>query len=156
MVPIVYIVEIVGSDCPSQAMGEFDTTLGALFVSFALAWGLFGALSMQCSTYFQKFPKDDLWLKSLVTVIWIFDTLQLAFVAQGAYFWLITHYGDPAILGANSPGTIFLAVLVTNILVYTVELFLARRVYILSNRNIPLTGFIVSLSTAYFVLQLGK
>ncbi|KAJ7238327.1 hypothetical protein B0H12DRAFT_1137512 [Mycena haematopus] len=135
-------------------MGEFDTTLGALFVSYVLAWGLFGALSMQCATYFQRFPKDSLWLKYLVAALWIFDTLQLAVIGQGAYFWLITHYGDPAILGADSPRTIFLAVLVTNIIVYTVELFLARRVYILSNRNIFLTGFIVALSTVYFGLQL--
>ncbi|KAF8158765.1 hypothetical protein K438DRAFT_1986183 [Mycena galopus ATCC 62051] len=94
-------------------MGEFDTTLGALCVSYALAWALFGAMSMQCAGYYQKFPKDNLWLKLLVAFLWVFDTLQLVLIGQGAYYWVITHYGDPAILAADSPRTIFLAILVT-------------------------------------------
>ncbi|KAF8152089.1 hypothetical protein K438DRAFT_1987900 [Mycena galopus ATCC 62051] len=94
-------------------MSEFDTTLGALCVSYALAWALFGAMSMQCAGYYQKFPKDNLWLKLLVAFLWVFDTLQLVLIGQGAYYWVITHYGDPAILAADSPRTIFLAILVT-------------------------------------------
>ncbi|KAF7364187.1 hypothetical protein MSAN_01078000 [Mycena sanguinolenta] len=149
-------------------MGEFDTTLGALCISYVLAWGLFGAVCMQCFTYFQRFPRDSLWVKSLVIALLVLDTVQLLVIGQGTYYWIITHYGDPAILDADSPRTIFAAVLVT--VNTSLSCFLARRVYILesfiplpdpdtnffvvSNRNIPLTALIVSLSTAYISMGL--
>ncbi|KAJ6480423.1 hypothetical protein C8R45DRAFT_1005385 [Mycena sanguinolenta] len=135
-------------------MGEFDTTLGALCVSYALAWGLFGAMSMQSVTYFLKFPKDSPWLKTLVAFLWALDTLQLVLAGDGLYFWMITNYNNADILEDSSPWGFNVSIFLTNTIVFIVELFLARRVYILSNHNILLTGIIVVLSCCYYGLQI--
>ncbi|KAJ7025191.1 hypothetical protein C8F04DRAFT_1269546 [Mycena alexandri] len=135
-------------------MGEFDTTLGALVVAYCLAWGLFGLMSMQSFNYFQKFVKDSWWLKGLVGILWALDTLQLVLIGDVLYYWVITNYNDPAIL-AVSTWSFNIGIAVTNLIVFIVELFLARRVYILSNNNILLTGIIVLLSTLYFGFELA-
>ncbi|KAJ6488921.1 hypothetical protein C8R45DRAFT_993190 [Mycena sanguinolenta] len=112
-------------------MGEFDTTLGALCVSYALASGLFGAMSMQSVTYFHRFPKDSPYLKSLIADLQPYRalaTLQLVLVGDGLYFWMITNYNNADILEDSSPCS------------------LAQWV----NHNIPLTGIIVVLSCCYY------
>ncbi|KAJ7643119.1 hypothetical protein DFH06DRAFT_602544 [Mycena polygramma] len=135
-------------------MGEFDTTLGALCVAYVLAWGLFGVMSMQSFTYFQKFVKDTVWLKSLVAFLWALDTLQLVLIGHVLYYWVITNYANPKVL-AVSVWSFNIGILVTNFIVLIVELFLARRVYILSNKNKLLTGIIVILSFTYFGFELA-
>ncbi|KAJ7266399.1 hypothetical protein B0H12DRAFT_1321017 [Mycena haematopus] len=154
-------------------MGAFDTTLGALCVSYVLAWGLFGVMSMQSFSYFQKFVKDTLWLKTLVAGLWMLDTLQLVLIGHVLYYWVITNYANPAVL-AVSVWSFNIGILVTNTIVLIVELFLARRVFIrrppslsmdfffsdtvvlpVSNRNYLLTGIIVLLSFTYFGFEMA-
>ncbi|KAJ7277946.1 hypothetical protein C8J57DRAFT_1579673 [Mycena rebaudengoi] len=150
---------------------EFDTTLGALFVGYALAWGLFGVLCMQTFSYFQKFPKDRAWLKILVIVLWygpslnrsrhhhyitykILDTLQLVLLGHGLYYWLIKNYSHPAAL-INSVWSLNVAVLVTNTIVLLVQLFLTRRLFVLSNGNWFLSAILIMLSFTYYALGIA-
>ncbi|KAJ7352154.1 hypothetical protein DFH08DRAFT_858037 [Mycena albidolilacea] len=135
-------------------MGEIDETLGALVVAYVLAWGLFGVMSMQSFNYFQRFSKDTLWLKSLVGGLWLLDTLQLVLIGHVLYYWVITNYDNPKVL-AVSVWSFNIGILVTNTIVLIVELFLARRVYILSNKNRLLTGLIVFLSFTYFGFEMA-
>jgi len=135
-------------------MGEFDTTLGALCVAYVLAWGLFGVMSMQSFSYFQRFAQDSVWLKSLVGGLWLLDTLQLVLIGHVLYYWVITNYANPAVL-AVSVWSFNIGILVTNTIVLIVEVFLARRVYILSNKNFILTGIIVLLSFCYFGFEMA-
>ncbi|CAK5271329.1 unnamed protein product [Mycena citricolor] len=136
-------------------MGEFDTTLGALCVAYMLAWGLFGVMSMQTYRYYHIFIKDALWIKTLVGGLWILDTLQLVLIGSCLYFWVITNYANPAVL-ANSTWTFNIGILVTNSIVIIVQFFLARRVWILSNRNYLLTGLIVTLSCCYYGFEMDR
>ncbi|KAJ7614795.1 hypothetical protein FB45DRAFT_248155 [Roridomyces roridus] len=129
-------------------MSKLDATVGAISICYALAWGLYGALSMQTFSYFQKFPKDS------VTSLWFLETLQLIFIGHVLYFWLITNYNNPAAL-VDSIWCI--GILVTNLIVLIVELFFTYRVYILSGRNWILSGIIVLLAFSYFGFQIvGK
>ncbi|KAJ7250753.1 hypothetical protein C8J57DRAFT_1474861 [Mycena rebaudengoi] len=134
-------------------MGEFDDTLGALCVGYVIASGLFGVMSMQSFNYFQKFVKDTIWLKSLVAFLWIMDTLQLVLIGHVLYYWVITNYDNPRVL-AVSVWSFNIGILITNTIVIIVELFLARRVYIMSSKNKLLTGFIVLLSCLYYAFEL--
>ncbi|KAJ7206078.1 hypothetical protein GGX14DRAFT_568534 [Mycena pura] len=105
-------------------MGELDTTLGVISVCYVLAWGLYGVMSTQTYSYFQKFVADSLWLKGLVTVLWLLDTLQLVLIGHVLYYWLITNYANPAVLADSE--------------------------FQLSNGNWILSGIIVLLSFCYF------
>ncbi|KAJ7266458.1 hypothetical protein B0H12DRAFT_1230231 [Mycena haematopus] len=158
-------------------MGEFDTTLGALCVAYALAWGLFGTMSMQSATYFQKFPKDSLWLKTLVAFLWALDTLQLVLAGNGLYFWVITNYNNAEILEGPSPWSFTVALFLTvisfeitpssswfNCFWLVESIFASHASYeehpwltinslSVSGHNIPLTAIIVVLSCCYYGLQ---
>ncbi|KAK7062070.1 hypothetical protein R3P38DRAFT_686082 [Favolaschia claudopus] len=135
-------------------MGEFDGILGALCVAYVLAWGLFGIQSMQSFNYFQKFVDDTVWLRSLVAFLWVLDTLQLVFIGHLLYFWVITNYANPTILSFNI-WSLNIGVFVTNFIVLIVELYLARKVFILSRRNAYLTGIIILLSLNYFGFEIA-
>ncbi|KAJ7510726.1 hypothetical protein B0H11DRAFT_2183537 [Mycena galericulata] len=93
-------------------MGERDTSLGALFVGYWLAWGLYGVMSMQTFNYFRKFPKDSIWLKGLVLGLWLLNTLQIVLIGLVMYYWLITNYDNPAVL-ADSVWSFTIGILVT-------------------------------------------
>ncbi|KAK7062074.1 hypothetical protein R3P38DRAFT_686622 [Favolaschia claudopus] len=95
-----------------------------------------------------------MWLKSLVAFLWILDTLQLVFIGHVLYFWVIANYANPAILSFDV-WSLNIGVLVTNLIVLIVELYLSRRVFILSNRNAFLTGIIILLSLNYFGFELA-
>ncbi|KAK7054126.1 hypothetical protein R3P38DRAFT_1482011 [Favolaschia claudopus] len=135
-------------------MGEFDGILGALCVAYVLAWGLFGIQSMQSFNYFQKFVDDTVWLRSLVAFLWVLDTLQLVFIGHLLYFWVITNYAHPTILSFNI-WSLNIGVFVTNLIIFIVELYLARKVFILSRRNAFLTGIIIVLSLNYFGFEIA-
>ncbi|CAK5271954.1 unnamed protein product [Mycena citricolor] len=136
-----------------SAMGEYDTRLGALCVAYMLAWGLYGVMSIQSYRYYHIFVKDPLWIKTLVGGLWVLETLQLALIGSFLYFWVITNYANPAIL-ADTTWTYNIGILITNTIVIIVQLFLARRVWILSKKNYLLTGVIIALSLCYYGLEL--
>ncbi|KAF7322349.1 hypothetical protein HMN09_00012600 [Mycena chlorophos] len=114
---------------------------------------LFGVMSMQTFHYFQVFGSDRAWIKCLVGSLWILDTLQLALMGHTLYYWLITNYANPEVL-TEAPWSLASTVLTTNTIVFIVQCFLARRVWILSNHNLGLTLLIVVLSLTYYAFAL--
>ncbi|KAJ7636457.1 hypothetical protein FB45DRAFT_906645 [Roridomyces roridus] len=135
-------------------MGQYDTTLGAISVGYVLAWGLYGVLSTQAFSYFQKFPKDNKWLKLLVSSLWLLDTIQLVLIGQMLYNWLVINYGNPASFQVNGIWSFSVGILLTNLIILIVELFLTYRVYLLSDGNWILCSVIILLSLLFFVFEL--
>ncbi|KAF8526923.1 hypothetical protein BU17DRAFT_61898 [Hysterangium stoloniferum] len=75
-------------------------TTGAVFIG-VLVGVLYGILTLQMYSYYQKFPKDPSHLKCLVGVIWVLDTLHTIFVTHMVYTYLVTNFGDYLALGHN-------------------------------------------------------
>ncbi|KAJ7648133.1 hypothetical protein FB45DRAFT_1102841 [Roridomyces roridus] len=164
-------------------MGQYDTTLGAMSVGYVLAWGLYGVLSTQAFSYFQKFPKDNKWLKLLVSSLWLLDTVQLALIGQMLYDWLVINYGNPASFQVNSIWTfsrdsvngdlkpIFMVQFVglthvlKNLIILIVEFILFVQVslglginrwyFVVSDGNWILCSVIILLSLFFFVFELA-
>ncbi|KAJ7206110.1 hypothetical protein GGX14DRAFT_397371 [Mycena pura] len=135
-------------------MGELDTTLGAIAVCYMLAWGLYGVMSTQTFSYFQKFNvSDSLWLKGLVAVLWLLDTLQLVLIGHVLYYWLITNYANPAVL-ADSVWFLTYRVFVCE----SSPAFASHGSYkkpAVSSGNRILSGIIVLLSFCYFGFEMA-
>ncbi|KAF5365650.1 hypothetical protein D9758_003161 [Tetrapyrgos nigripes] len=129
-------------------MGEFDNTLGALAVGFVVASMLFGIMSVQSYRYFQLYIKDPVWLKALVAILWILDTVQIVFIGHALYYWCITNYTNPEAL-ADSIWSFNMGIFTTNSIVLIVEFFYAHRVLIVT-KNIWLAGIIGLLSITYW------
>ncbi|KAL1718653.1 hypothetical protein EV715DRAFT_200767 [Schizophyllum commune] len=127
-------------DAPSP-----DATLGVFLIGIALASVYYGITFLQACFYFRSFPEDRRRMKALVAMVWFTVTLSHVFICHAAYYYLIKHQGNTYALmhtvwqlpaGVNS---------MTGMMV---QIFLARRVFILSGRNWVLTVLIWALALA--------
>ncbi|KIJ65930.1 hypothetical protein HYDPIDRAFT_27144 [Hydnomerulius pinastri MD-312] len=77
---------------------------GPFVIGYALCFGLMGVLSVQCFIYFSRFPNDRAWMKALVALILLLETLITTFALHG--FWIgVTHASDlSAIVAAGTGG----------------------------------------------------
>ncbi|KAG6381946.1 hypothetical protein JVT61DRAFT_570 [Boletus reticuloceps] len=58
-----------------------------------MCFGLMGVLSVQCFIYFTKFPNDRTWIRVLVAVVLLLETLVTVFALHG--FWVgVTDHGS--------------------------------------------------------------
>lgn len=130
-----------------------DNTLGCVFIGVLIAMSLWGASTVQTYYYFNRYPKDELWLKSLVLVVWILDTIHQGMITHTAYTYLITEYGNVAYLDVIVK-TLLYEVIVSGILVFLVQSFFVLRIYKLSHNNIYVVVFLELLVIGELVVSL--
>ncbi|KIO31273.1 hypothetical protein M407DRAFT_19652 [Tulasnella calospora MUT 4182] len=125
-----------------------DITLlvGPLLLGYLFNWGLFGVLCLQMYIYFLSFPRDSIYVKSLVYGLFAVDCLQTAMTTHNAWHFLSRGWGDLAVLG--DPGWSWIAVpLFSGIVSCTVQLFFSWRIWKLS-RSWWLPGIIACVALA--------
>ncbi|KAJ3539725.1 hypothetical protein NM688_g6324 [Phlebia brevispora] len=94
---------------------------------------LYGIMCTQCFLYFTKYPNDRPWMKIMVSVLLLADTLNCVFDMWWIYDVLINHFSDPNALKtgnwvfATDPAMV-------GIIATMVQLFFAWRVKVLTNR----------------------
>ncbi|KAF8180840.1 hypothetical protein BJ912DRAFT_1062286 [Pholiota molesta] len=111
-------------------MHSLDSTLGAAFLGTLAAAVLYGVTSVQTFMYFRDCKEDGRLLRCLVLFLWALDTIHFAFTSHGLYFYLVTSFGDFAVL-LSPTWTILAQVYVTNLSDLIVRGFFAMRVSIL-------------------------
>ncbi|KZS95423.1 hypothetical protein SISNIDRAFT_347885 [Sistotremastrum niveocremeum HHB9708] len=99
-----------------------------------IALAIWGTSSFQTYIYFTQSTYDEQWIKLLVAVLWILDTVHIAFASHGMYFYLVQNYMNPGAL-AYINWSIALTIAITAFITFIVHCFFARKLYIL-NRNI--------------------
>ncbi|KAK0193132.1 hypothetical protein F5146DRAFT_1137012 [Armillaria mellea] len=105
--------------------------LGSLLISLVVSAVMYGITSFQVYVFFGQHddrPKDSKALQGFVIFLWLLDTLQQAFVMQGAYWYLVTHFDDPSILLHSTWGYTSQA-FVTAIMDILCQGFLIRRIW---------------------------
>jgi len=117
---------------------DLKPTFGWIFIGVVCAAVFYGITVLQTLFYFQTYPSDTIFLKSLVTGIWILDTLSLILVAYATYTWLIIDYANPLALN-NIIWSIAAEPLCTTNVALSVHLFMAYRIYILKPKLILLS-----------------
>ncbi|KAK0476154.1 hypothetical protein IW261DRAFT_1609763 [Armillaria novae-zelandiae] len=120
---------------------NLNATFGAFLISVIASSCLFGVTCTQAWYYYTRYS-DGIVLKVLVGTIWILEVLHLAFGSHAIYHYVILHYGDPTAL-AEVIWSVSLNVSVTALIALFVYLYYARRIYQLSNYNIPLVALVV-------------
>ncbi|KAL1705795.1 hypothetical protein EV121DRAFT_202814 [Schizophyllum commune] len=133
-------------DAPSP-----DATLGVFLIGIALASVYYGITFLQACFYFRSFPEDRRRMKALVcrsrALIEFTVTLSHIFICHAAYYYLIKHQGDTYAL-MHTVWSLALPAGVNSMTGMMVQIFLARRVFILSGRNWVLTVLIWALALA--------
>ncbi|KAJ7062123.1 hypothetical protein C8F01DRAFT_124886 [Mycena amicta] len=123
-----------------------DNTLGALLAGGLAATALWGVTCVQTFSFFMSESSERPWLKTLVAFLWVLDTFDTILNGHILYFYLISNYFSPqAIL--VPVWSVIIHVAATSISNFIVRGVFTRRVYRLSNGNIPGTLLIAILST---------
>ncbi|PBK90117.1 hypothetical protein ARMGADRAFT_1014751 [Armillaria gallica] len=124
-----------------MAEASLNGTFGAFLIGIIVSSCLFGVACTQTWYYYTRYS-DGIILKALVGTILILEVLHLAFGSYAIYYHVILHYGDPAAL-AEWTWPVSLIIGITSLIALLVYLFYARRIYYLSNHNIPLVAVVV-------------
>ncbi|KAJ7080612.1 hypothetical protein B0H15DRAFT_856553 [Mycena belliarum] len=124
---------------------HFDNTLGALLVGGMVATALWGVTCVQTYTFFMSCTTDRAWSKALIALLWVLDTFDTFLNCHILYFYLVTNYLAPQAI-FFPVWSVIIHVAATSISNFIVRCAFARRVYRLSNGNIPGTLVIISLS----------
>ncbi|GJE98226.1 hypothetical protein PsYK624_144510 [Phanerochaete sordida] len=109
---------------------HLDNTLGAAYIGNILAAVFFGFTNVQMYIFFTHF-NDGVVLRSLVSFLWVLDSLHLALICHTIYFYAVTNFANPlAMLDVTK--TIMAHVIVTGISDVTVRGIFAYRVWLVS------------------------
>ncbi|KAJ7890912.1 hypothetical protein B0H14DRAFT_3855221 [Mycena olivaceomarginata] len=121
-----------------QPGAPLDNTMGALYLGVVGSAILYGISLLQTVLYFTRYRRDPGYLKALVFVTLIFETLHMILIMHAVYYYLITNYYK----------TSELQVVVWSVAGLTaalVQSFYAFRVYRISAKDVRLTGVILLL-----------
>ncbi|KAG7449942.1 uncharacterized protein BT62DRAFT_944549 [Guyanagaster necrorhizus] len=154
-----------------MAGGSLNGTFGAFLIGVIMSSCLFGVTCTQTWYYFTRYS-DSIAIKALVCTIWyssllirhpilmglhrILEVIHVAFTSYAIYYYVVLHYGNPPAL-AEIPvvWSVSLNIGVTDLITLLVYLFYARRIYYLSNHNVPLVAIIIVLSICRLGTSLG-
>ncbi|CDO68272.1 hypothetical protein BN946_scf184842.g35 [Trametes cinnabarina] len=126
-------------------MGSIDSTFGAALLGLIIGACLYGITIMQTFAYFKNYTTDSKFVKSLVLILTVLDTLHLILCMRTIYWYLVTNFGNTDNLDVTTWSMAGLIGLI-------VEAFFARRVWMMS-RNWVVTGIILILAALHFVVR---
>ncbi|KAK0448497.1 hypothetical protein EV421DRAFT_1782587 [Armillaria borealis] len=86
--PSSFVAE-AGPDLPS-----LDPTIGAMFLGETIALILYGTSNLQTIIYFKQYPKDWWFYRLSIAVLWVLDSLHIAFTTHSIYFYAVNSFGD--------------------------------------------------------------
>ncbi|RDB18691.1 hypothetical protein Hypma_014756 [Hypsizygus marmoreus] len=78
--------------------GDIALLTGPMLLGNFFGYGLFGILVVQLFMYHYRFPKDPLWIKTLVWFLFVIDTLITVLATIAAWNMLAQGWGKPATL----------------------------------------------------------
>jgi hypothetical protein len=133
------------------AMPAFDNTLGSLLVGGLVAMALWGVTCVQTYTYFSRSFKDRSYMKLMVAFLLVLDTFDSALNGHILYHYLVSNYLNPLAL-LVPVWSVIVHVAITSVSNFIIRAMFCLRVFRLSKGNIPVTVWILMLSTADLVI----
>ncbi|KAK7689084.1 hypothetical protein QCA50_007775 [Cerrena zonata] len=133
--------------------GSDHTFLGGLFIGVFIAFILYGIFIVQVYIYSLHCKEDTKWLKCLVSVVMILETLHTALMFDQMYHYAVTGFGRPDII-EKIDWTVAGIVVTENIAVALVQGFYVYRVWLLSNNSRAWVVGMVSLQNIPALLPL--
>ncbi|KAL1759520.1 hypothetical protein FB107DRAFT_271088 [Schizophyllum commune] len=131
-------VEAPASTLLQMADMDFNASLGSAFLGCLLSAILYGVTCVQAFNYHKGCFRDPRRIACFVYTLWVLETVHLALIAHGCYYYTVTNYVNPASL--LRPAWSFIAQIPFSI---TMDLsvregaFFARRIWILTRQHNP-------------------
>ncbi|KAK0465910.1 uncharacterized protein EV420DRAFT_1636472 [Desarmillaria tabescens] len=142
---------------------EISDPFGGVVVSIFISFLLLGAMFLQVYIYFDRYPKDNIWLKVFVIVLFTLDVLNSVFVLMWIYNLLIDNFGNPSHLPKVTDWTATTDPLLGGIMAGMVQGFFAWRIWVLTKNYFylgvivlcTLTSFAGSMATSIICLLIA-
>ncbi|KAH9934009.1 uncharacterized protein BXZ73DRAFT_100847 [Epithele typhae] len=112
---------------------------------------MYGIIVHQLFQYFVKYPKDPLFLKLWVILAFVTETTTIVISMFGSYHYSIVNWTNPEILDERPPTAIVILPVIMTMTPVIVELFFARRVWLLGPRYRPVVVIAFLLLCGFFV-----
>jgi len=110
---------------------------------------LYGLVTYQFIVYKNSKFNDRAWIKAIVAILFVVDTIHSAVAVYAGWELCVTNYNNPASLAFVSWTIPFTAV-ATSVAAIITQFFLGHRVYVLTNSKL-IVGFIGILSLLGFI-----
>ncbi|KAI0069883.1 hypothetical protein K474DRAFT_1713821 [Panus rudis PR-1116 ss-1] len=130
---------------PAPELPTAAGLLGGLVISFCFM--LYGVTTTQAYIYGLNCKEDPVWMKILVFVVWLLETLHSAFSIRMLYYFVIISFGD-FVKAGSIDWSIGPVIILENCIVAMVEGFFIRRIWILSNHS-----YILTFTTAFLLFS---
>lgn len=114
---------------------------GSIFLGAIAACILYGITCLQTYIFFYKNHRDSRMFKLLIYALWVLDTLHLAMIIHGLYFYLIQSFGNASAM-LKPTWSLLIHVYFTIVSDLLIRSVFGKRVWTLS-RSYVLTGGIV-------------
>ncbi|KDQ63056.1 hypothetical protein JAAARDRAFT_29055 [Jaapia argillacea MUCL 33604] len=131
-----------------------DETSGVLLIGGLISFWLFGIQTLQAYIYFDRYPNDSLRLKAMVVFLCSIDTLHTIFTGHMLYYFAITERLQTASMRPKA-WSFNSSIALTAIVAFTVQCFVARRVWTLNRSNWQRFGAVLLASLSLAPLALG-
>ncbi|KAH9970917.1 hypothetical protein BJV74DRAFT_247373 [Russula compacta] len=135
------------------AIVDIQSSFGAVFIGLFVSTILFGVTLTQTWIYYHSGScreRDPKTLKWFIALLVVMDTLHSILCFYTLYWYLILNYGNLASLEDNM-WAMNAQIGVNTLVAFSVQLFYARRVYLMSHSFIP-SLIIAGMSCLYFGL----
>ncbi|KAH9020979.1 hypothetical protein EDB84DRAFT_550372 [Lactarius hengduanensis] len=134
-----------------HAVADIRNTYGCSFIGLIISVMLFGITTLQTWLYYWQYgSRDPKALKLFIAVIFLLDALHTSLCIYSIYWYLVLNFGNVGILNHNMWAMIA-QINVNGLVDYMVQLYYARRVYIVGG-SIIIPIIIVIFGTACFAL----
>ncbi|KAI0640455.1 hypothetical protein C8Q79DRAFT_453822 [Trametes meyenii] len=145
--PVPFVSPSAPADPSTLHPLPLDTTVGVLLIGNFIALILYGLNLHQVYRYISLYPGDSRWLKGLVALALLLETLSSAFGAQTCYHYLVTNYFHPEAL-QSGVWSLNMYPLLGGLAMVVSQSFFARRLWIFEPRYRPAVILSVICSSA--------
>ncbi|KAF9231830.1 hypothetical protein BU15DRAFT_81940 [Melanogaster broomeanus] len=130
---------------------DADASIGATQIGSIIMTYLFGISTLQVYHYMYYYPRDSMWLKSLVSLVWLVGAGHTIAVTAAMYSLTITHFGDLSSEEMTQIPTGFIwAIFLSGFMIALVQGFFAHRIRVFS-KKLYIPVFCWFISTLRFV-----
>ncbi|KAI0672549.1 hypothetical protein C8Q78DRAFT_1078054 [Trametes maxima] len=134
--PVPFVSPSALSDPSPLKPLPLNTTVGVLLIGNFLALILYGLNLHQVYRYYSLYPGDSRWLKGLVALALLLETISSVFGAQTCYHYLVTNYFHPEAL-QSGVWSLNMYPLLGGLAMVVSQSFFARRLWIFEPRYRP-------------------
>ncbi|KAF7354088.1 ANK-REP-REGION domain-containing protein [Mycena venus] len=131
---------------------DLRDTFGAIYIGVLFAAFFQGILTVQAYIYYESFPYDPWFLKTLVAVVWTLDLIHLGVIGSIPWNFLVVHWGNPSIFLKKSVELCVHIILVAAPTLICQGFFL-HRLWRFSKKNWTLIGTLTLGSVTVFILD---